>query len=313
MPSWTASDLPDLTGRTAIVTGANAGLGFVTASGLAAHGAEVILAVRNPANGAAAAERIRTALPDARVLVRVVDVAAQSSVREFAATVNGERDRIDLLVNNAGAENLGSRRTTVDGFEFHLGTNTLGHVTLTGLLLPLLGRGREPRVVSLSSITHKNAHLDFDDLQSERDFAPSRAYGMAKLATTVFGLELDRRLRRAGSPVISVLAHPGLSRSNFIDSAWRDRGPVGRMAGRLFSAIATQPTEQGARPQLYAAAAPGVVGGQFYGPDGRGERRGDVTLVHPSAEAADPAVGDRFWQAARQLTGTDFLSGGTPG
>lgn len=289
------------------MTGANAGLGFVTASELAAHGAEVILAVRSLTNGDAAAERIRSAHPGAKLSVQVVDVASQASVRHFAATVTGERDRLDLLVNNAGAENLGARRTTVDGFEFHLGTNTLGHVTLTGLLLPVLEKGIDARVVSLSSITHKNAHLDFDDLQSERRFDPNRAYGMAKLATTVFGLELDRRLRRAGSPVISVLAHPGLSRSDFIDSAWRDRGALGRAAGRLFSAIATQPTEQGALPQLHAAASPGVRGGSFFGPDGRGERRGEVASVRPSAEAADPATGTRFWNAAQELTGCEYL------
>lgn len=289
------------------MTGANAGLGFVTATELAAHGAEVILAVRNPANGYAAAERIRAAHPGARVSVQVVDVASQASVRKFAVTVTGALDRLDLLVNNAGAENLGARRTTVDGFEFHLGTNALGHFTLTGLVLPLLEKGPSARVVSLSSITHKNAHLDFDDLQSQRNFNPNRAYGMAKVATTVFGLELDRRLRRAGSSTISVLAHPGLSRSNFIDSAWQDRGPIGKAAGRLFSAIATQPTEHGALPQLHAATAAGVQGGDFYGPDGRGERRGHVTSVRPSREAADAAIGTRFWNAAQELTGYEYL------
>jgi NAD(P)-dependent dehydrogenase (short-subunit alcohol dehydrogenase family) len=279
----------------------------VTATELAAHGAAVILAVRNSANGDAAVERILAAHPGARVSVRVVDVASQASVRRFAAAVTGELDRLDVLVNNAGAENLGARRTTVDGFEFHLGTNTLGHFALTGLLLPLLERAASARVVSLSSITHKNAHLDFDDLQSEHGFNPNRAYGMAKLASTVFGLELDRRLRGARSSAISVLAHPGLSRSNFIDSAWQDRGPIGKAAGRLFSAVATQPTEQGALPQLYAATAAGVRGSDFYGPDGRGERRGDVTSVRPSLEAADPVIGTRFWDAAQELTGYEYL------
>lgn len=289
------------------MTGANAGLGFVTACGLAAHGGEVILAFRNRAKGDTAADRIRAAAPGAMVTVREIDVASQASVRAFAATVTDERERIDLLINNAGGQNLGARRTTVDGFEFHLGTNVLSPFALTGLLLPLLARGTGPRVVSLSSITHKRAHLDFDDPQSERSLSPLRAYAMAKLATTVFGLEPDHRLRSTGSPVISVLAHPGLSRSNFIDSAWKDRGPVGKAAGRLFSTLATQPTEQGALPQLRAATATRVKSGDFYGPDGRGERSGNVTPVSPSKEAADPATGTRFWNAAQQLTGYEYL------
>ena len=307
MTAWTASNIPDHSGRTAIVTGANAGLGLVTATELARHGAHVILAVRNTEAGDAAAGRIRSAAPTARVSVRRLDVASQAAVRRFAAAVADEHDRIDLLVNNAGAQNLGPRRTTVDGHEFHLGTNVLGHFALTGLLLPLLSKGEAPRVVSLSSITHKRAHLDFDDLQSQRNFTPTRAYAMSKLATTVFALELDRRLRTAGSPVISTLAHPGLSRSNFVGSAWQDRGRAGKALGRLFSAVATQPTERGALPQLYAATADGVRGGMFFGPGGRGELRGDVAPVRPSAEAGDPVTGERFWQVAERLTGLEYL------
>jgi NAD(P)-dependent dehydrogenase (short-subunit alcohol dehydrogenase family) len=163
----------------------------------------------------------------------------------------------------------------------------LGRFALTGHLLPAISRGQNPRVVSLSSITHKRAHLNFEDLQLEHRYNAYGAYGASKLATTMFGLELGRRLRAAGSPVSSVLAHPGLSRSNFIAHAWDDRGIVGRTTGQLFQLVATQPVEQGALPQLYAATAPGVRGGQFFGPEGRGERRGDVTEVHPSREAAD--------------------------
>lgn len=307
MTPWTASDIPDHSDRTAIVTGANAGLGLVTATELARHGAHVILAVRDTEAGGSAADRIRSAAPTARISVRRLDVASQAAVRRFAAAVADEHDRIDLLVNNAGAQSLGPRRTTVDGFEFHLGTNVLGHFALTGLLLPLLSTADAARVVSLSSITHRRARLDLDDLQSQRDFTPTRAYAMSKLATTVFALELDRRLRAAGSPVISTLAHPGLSRSHFVDSAWKDRGRVGRAMGRLFSAVATQPTERGALPQLYAATADGVGGGMFFGPGGRGELRGDVAQVRPSAEAADPVTGGRFWQAAQRLTGLEYL------
>ncbi|GAB2473912.1 oxidoreductase [Xylanimonas ulmi] len=307
MTHWTSSDIPDQGGRTAIVTGASSGLGLVTATELARHGAHVILAVRRPASGEAAATEIRAQVPGARLTVRALDVASLASVRVFASQITSEHDAVDLLVNNAGAENLAGRRSTVDGFEFHLGTNMLGHFALTGLLLDAITRGRAPRVVSLSSIMHRRAHLDFDDLQSERRFDAIRAYGASKLATTAFGIELDRRLRAAGSPVISTIAHPGISRSRFIEHAWQDRAPAARLLGRIFSAVATQPTEQGALNQLHAATASGVSGGDFFGPGGRGERRGQVTRVNASQEAQDPGVGRRLWRVAEALTGVVYL------
>jgi len=201
---------------------------------------------------------------------------------------------------------LGARRTTADGFELHLGTNMLGHFALTGLLLDNLAAAPAPRVVHLSSITHKNAHLNFDDLMSEHDYSASRAYGAAKLATTVFGLELHRRLRAAGSPIVSVLAHPGLSRTNLTPRAWEDRGPAGRILARA-GLLVTQPAERGAEPQLYAATAPGLHGGEFFGPSGFMEMRGRVTEVKPSTEAADPAIGKRLWLAAENLTEVTYL------
>lgn len=305
--NWNAADIPDQTGRLAVVTGANSGLGLVTATELARHGADVVLAVRNVAAGDAAARAIGDAVPGAALQVRRLDLASLDSVRAFAAGVADEHRRIDLLVNNAGLVILGPRQTTSDGFELHVGTNMLGHFALTGLLLPLVGAGDRPRVVSLSSITHKGAHLDLDDLMSERDYRAAPVYGVSKLATTVFALELDRRLRAAGSPVISTLAHPGLSGTNLTPRAWGDRGRAGRLLARLFVALTTQPVERGALPQLYAATAPGVRGGQFFGPSGPGETRGRVTEVRASAEASDPAVGQRLWDAAQELTGVRYL------
>jgi NAD(P)-dependent dehydrogenase (short-subunit alcohol dehydrogenase family) len=161
-------------------------------------------------------------------------------------------------------------------------------------------------VVNLSSIVHKRAHLAFDDLMSEHNYDASRAYGISKLATTVFGLELDRRLRAAGSPITSVLAHPGLSRTNLTPRAWEDSGLPGRIVARL-GLLVTQPVEQGAAPQLHAATAPGVRGGQFFGPSGCLELRGGVAEVRAGAEAADPAVGKRLWSAAEGLTGVGYL------
>ncbi len=306
MAAWSARQIPDQHGRVAVVTGANSGLGLVTATELARHGAQVVLAVRDTAAGERAVGLIRDAVPSASAAVRELDLASLSSVRAFAKALTADFPAIDLLINNAGMLLLGPAHTTSDGFELHLGTNMLGHFALTGLLLDALGRADAPRVVGLSSITHKNAHLDFDDLMSRRDYKAGRAYGGSKLATTVFGLELDRRLRAVGSPVISVLAHPGLSRSNFTPRAWEYRGRIGRIAARG-GLLATQPTERGAEPQLFAATDPGVRGGQFFGPSGPWEVRGPVTEVRPSAEAAAPATGQRLWTAAETLTGVAYL------
>ena len=301
MTGWTADRIPDQRGRVAVVTGANSGLGLVTATELARHGAHVVLAVRITAAGEQAARRI-----DGDTEVRELDLASLDSVRAFAAKLAVDHPAIDLLVNNAGVVLLGPRRTSADGFELQFATNALGHFALTGLLLENLAAARDARVVSLSSITHKNAHLDFDDLMSERGYRATAAYGRSKLATTLFGLELDRRLRAAGSPIASVLAHPGLTRTNLTPRAWEHRGRAGRVIARI-GLVATQSVERGALPQLHAATAPGVRGGQFFGPAGLGETRGRVTEARLSRDAADPAIGRRFWAAAEELTGVSYL------
>ncbi|MGC4860215.1 oxidoreductase [Micromonospora sp. DT41] len=301
MTGWTADRIPDQRGRVAVVTGANSGLGLVTATELASHGAHVVLAVRDTSAGEEAARRI-----GGDIEVRELDLASLASVRAFAAKLAGDHPAIDLLVNNAGVVLLGPRRTSADGFELQLATNMLGHFALTGLLLGNLAAAREARVVSLSSITHKNAHLDFDDLMFERNYRASTAYGRSKLASTIFGIELDRRLRAAGSPIVSALAHPGLTRTNLTPRAWEHRGRFGRLIARA-GLLATQPVEQGALPQLRAATEPGVRGGQFFGPALLGETRGRVTEARLSREAADPAVGKRLWAAAEELTGVSYL------
>jgi len=301
MTGWTADRIPDQHGRIAVVTGANSGLGLVTATELARHGAHVVLAVRNTAAGREAARRI-----GGDVEVRELDLASLDSVRAFAAQLAADHPVVDLLINNAGLVVLGPRRTTSDGFELHLGTNMLGPFALTGLLLGTLAGAPAPRVVSLSSITHKNAHLDFDDLMMERDYKPSPAYGRSKLATTIFGLELDRRLRATGSPIISTLAHPGLTRTNLTPRAWEHRGRLGRAISSV-GLLSTQSVEQGTLPQLRAATDPGVTGGQFFGPAGMWETRGRVTEAKLSRDAADPAIGRRLWAVAEDLTGVRYL------
>jgi NAD(P)-dependent dehydrogenase (short-subunit alcohol dehydrogenase family) len=301
MTGWTADRIPDQHGRVAVVTGANSGLGLVTATELARRSGHVVLAVRNTAAGEQAARRI-----GGDVEVRELDLASLDSVHTFAAKLVADHSAIDLLVNNAGVVLLGPRRTSADGFELHLATNMLGHFALTGLLLGNLAAAREARVVSLSSITHKNAHLDFDDLMFERDYRAAPAYGRSKLATTIFAVELDRRLRAAGSPIVSVLAHPGLTRTNLTPRAWEHRGRFGQLIASL-GLLVTQSVEQGALPQLHAATEPGVRGGQFFGPAGLWETRGSVTEARLSREAADPAVGKRLWSAAEELTGVSYL------
>ncbi|GAA0476994.1 short-chain dehydrogenase [Actinoplanes capillaceus] len=300
MTGWTNDHIPDQHGRIVVVTGANSGLGLVTAAELAHRGAHVVLAVRNTAAGEEAARRIGGV-----VEVRELDLASLDSVRAFAVKLTADHPALDLLVNNAGVVLLGPRRTSADGFELHLGTNMLGQFALTGLLLGNLAAARQARVVNLSSITHKNAHLDFDDLMFERDYRAPSAYGRSKLATTIFGVELDRRLRAAGLPIVSALAHPGLTRTNLTPRAWEHRGRLGRVVASL-GLLATQPVEQGALPQLRAATEPGVRGGQFFGPGRLWETRGPVTEARLSREATDPAVGERLWAAAEDLTGISY-------
>ncbi|MGC0423697.1 NAD(P)-dependent dehydrogenase (short-subunit alcohol dehydrogenase family) [Streptomyces sp. SAI-195] len=301
MAGWNTDRIPDQHGRIAVVTGANSGLGLVTATELARKGARVVFAVRDTAAGAEAARKV-----GGDTEVRELDLASLDSVRAFAAGLVSDHPVVDLLVNNAGVVLLGPRRISADGFELQFATNMLGHFTLTGLLLGTLSKAAEPRVVSLSSITHKSAHLDFEDLMSERDYRAAPAYGRSKLATTVFGVELDRRLRAAGSPIASVLAHPGLTRTNLTPRAWEHRGRLGRVIAWL-GLLATQSVEQGASPQLRAATEPGLSGGEFFGPAGLFETRGRVTEARLGREAADPAVGKRLWSAAEELTGIRYL------
>ncbi|MEV6283871.1 oxidoreductase [Kribbella sp. NPDC051770] len=295
------SILPDQSGRVAVVTGANSGLGLVTARELAGRGARVVLAVRNVVAGQEAARGIQ-----GEVEVRPLDLSSTPSVKAFADGVTTDHPVVDLLINNAGTMLLGPRRTDDNDFELQLSTNFLGHFALTGLLLDNLRAGPAARVVNVSSLTHRNAHLDFADLMSERDYQGTAAYGRSKLASTVFGIELDRRLRATRSSVLSVLAHPGLTRTNLTPQAWQHRGLFGRLVSTTVL-LGAQSAERGAAPQLHAATSPAVRGGQFFGPSGPGELRGSVTTARFSAEATDPAVGRRLWSAAEQLTGVSYL------
>lgn len=302
MTAWTADHIPDQTGRRVVVTGASSGLGEVTARELARKGAHVVLAVRSPSKGEASAARIRAVVPGAWLDIWELDLSALDSVRAFSARLVEEESTLDLLINNAGIMQTPASRTA-DGYELQLGTNHLGHFALTGLLLPALVRGERPRVVTVSSTEHKGGHLNFDDLQLEHGYAPRKAYQQSKLANTVFGLEFDRRLRAAGSPVRSVLAHPGYSATNL-----QSTGPTGLAAFimRISNTLIAQDAERGALPQLFAATAPDVQGGRFYGPSGFRQMRGAPTEVHALDAAYDPETGRRLWTVSEQLTGVTY-------
>jgi len=305
MSRWTTTDIPDLTGRTAVVTGANSGLGFHTSCGLARHGARVLLACRDAGRGAQALARVRSEAPAASVELEALDLADLASVRRFA-TWFGTDQGLDLLINNAGVMATPHRRT-VDGFELQLGTNHLGHFALTGLLLPRLLSRPGARVVTVSSCMHRAGHIDFGDLQSERRYLKWSAYGQSKLANLLFAFELDRRLKAADADVLSVAAHPGWAATNL-----QAAGP--RMAGReleekashLINRVVAQSDAQGALPVLCAAVSPDVVGGDYFGPDGPFEMRGYPHRVGTTRSARDEQKARRLWALSEELTGVRF-------
>lgn len=299
---WTAEQIPDQSKRVSVVTGANNGLGLATARALAGRGGHVILAVRDEAKGSRAAAEITAAHPGAQLEVRQVDLADLESVRAFSDRLHAERTSVDVLINNAGLM-APPRTLSPQGNEVQFAANHLGHFALTGLLLDLLAAGNDPRVVTVSSPNHRKATIFFDDITGEKKYSPMGYYDQSKLANAVFGWQLHQRLTAAGSPVRSLLAHPGYTSTNLQTSA-----PVAMVKflfGRLLLPLAQSP-EQGALPTLYAATVPGVEGGQFIGPDGMGELRGAPTRVELAPRAADAATGARLWELSEELTSVRF-------
>jgi NAD(P)-dependent dehydrogenase (short-subunit alcohol dehydrogenase family) len=311
MPHWTAADIPDQSGITAIVTGGNSGIGYITALDLARKGAKVILACRSLPKAEAAAQQIRAQVPGAAIEARVLDLASQPSVHKFAQDYLASGQPLHLLINNAGVMDIPKRTETPDGFEMQFGTNVLGHFALTGLLLPALittaaTAAKPPRIVTLSSIKHKMGKIYLDDLQLTQSYTPGKAYGQSKLGDLMFAFELDRRLRAENIPVLSIAAHPGVAETNlFVRDAVAWQRPMRVAVGKVISLVMNT-VERGALPTLYAATDSAAVSGGYYGPQGLLEVRGYPGPANIAAQAKDETVAAALWEKCEALTGVRF-------
>jgi NAD(P)-dependent dehydrogenase (short-subunit alcohol dehydrogenase family) len=298
MAHWSFEDIPAQAGKTAVVTGANAGIGFETARALANAGAHVVLACRSPERGQAALERLEGEERSGSVELMMLDLADLSSVRSFATKLTEQNERLDLLVNNAGVM-VPPFSQTPEGFELQFAVNFLGHFALTGLLMEPLEKVAAARVVTLSSLAHRGGRIDFDNLAGEKKYRAWSAYQRSKLACLVFTLELGRRLAKAGSTIVSAAAHPGATKSDL----QRHDGLM-KFGADAFG----MDTAKGALPTLYAATAPGVSGGDYYGPRGIYEMWGYPAAAHVHRRAKDEAVASKLWSLAEQATDVAFLS-----
>lgn len=295
----TPADIPQQSGRTAVVTGATGGLGYETALALARAGADVILTGRDDRKGQSAIAKISGEVIGARVSYQHLDLASLASVADFAERMQA-RPSVDLLINNAGVMALPRRQTTADGFEMQFGTNHLGHFALTARLMPLLRRASYPRVVSVSSLAHRTGLIDFADLQGARLYSAWKAYAQSKLACLIFALELQRRSDAAGWNLCSNAAHPGFARTNLFAS-----GPGGlvSIATGFAAPLFGHSAADGARPILFAATDTNAKPGAYYGPSGIGELRGSPAPALIMPQARDPATAAKLWDVSERLTG----------
>ncbi|MGP4057038.1 SDR family NAD(P)-dependent oxidoreductase [Mycobacterium sp. 4D054] len=299
---WTAADVPDQSGRVAVVTGANTGIGYETAAVLAGRGARVVIAVRNLDKGRKAADDIARRHPGADVTLQELDLSSLASVREAADALRLAFPRIDLLINNAGVM-YPPKQVTADGFELQFGTNHLGHFALTGLLLDTLLDVPGSRVVTVASIAHNiRAGIRFDDLQWEHGYNRVAAYGQSKLANLMFSYELARRLAAKGAPTIAVAAHPGISNTELM----RHIPGSGLPGFSKLAGLVTNSPAVGALATLRAATDPGARGGQYYGPSGIRELVGHPVLVSSNAISRDEDVQRRLWTVSEELTGVRY-------
>jgi NAD(P)-dependent dehydrogenase (short-subunit alcohol dehydrogenase family) len=306
MTHWTAAQIPPQHGKLAYVTGANSGIGFHTTLELARKGATVIMACRDLAKAEAARKRILNEISAAQLEIAQLDLASLASVRAAAQSFLATNRRLDILINNAGIMALPERRVSPDGFELQLATNHFGHFALTGLLLPSILAAPAARIVTVSSIAHRGATMDFTNLNWEHGYKPWPAYRRTKLANLLFGFELHRRLTRAQSPASSVIVHPGVSSTNLFAAGPGSGGGLVAKIIPLFIALVGQSDAQGALPTLYAATSPDAQAGRFYGPDGFRQMRGYPVEVRAEQQAYDEPLAAQLWRVSEQSTGVHY-------
>ena len=304
MSLWPGAKLPDLSGKTIIITGANSGIGYYAALELAKAGADVVMACRSAQKGAAAVAKINAEAPG-RARFLPLDLADFTSVRNFAAAFKEGAGKLDILINNAGVMAPPQRQVTAQGYELQFGVNFLGHFLLTALLLTTLMNAPAPRVVQISSIAHRQGKIAFDDLQYERRYVPWAAYQQSKLAMLVFAEELQRRSDAGGWGLLSLAAHPGIAATELVTNGPGNKSlmAIGMNLAKLF---VVQPGDAGAWPTILAAVDAAAKPGAYYGPAGFGEFRGPPGLARIMPAALDKATGKKLWDMAEALTGADF-------
>jgi len=312
---WQTADIPSLTGKRVLITGANSGIGYFAALKLARKGAHVLLACRDPKRGEDALNRLQSDSPGTNAELVILDLASLASVRSFAAGELALKRPLHLLINNAGVMAPPKRVETADGFELQFGTNVLGHFALTGLLLPALdmaaaASSEPPRIVTIASIAHKGGKINFDDLQSAKSYSPRGAYQQSKLANLMLAFELDRRLRAAHSRILSIAAHPGVASTNIFRTGNYSafERTIRNVAAHAIASLLNTDAE-GALPTLYAATSPDAVTGGYYGPQSLMETRGHIVgSAKVAPQARDQAAAARLWAVSQDLTGVRYLS-----
>jgi NAD(P)-dependent dehydrogenase (short-subunit alcohol dehydrogenase family) len=303
MANWTIADIPSQKGKLAVVTGATGGLGYETALGLAQAGAEVVLAGRSDEKGRDAIQRIRQQVPSSKIRFERVDLGSLASVADFSNRILAQDRPIDLLINNAGVMTPPKRKTTADGFELQFGTNHVSHFALTGRLLPLLRRGCQTRIVTVSSLAHRQGRVNFDDLQSDRSYKPSFLYRQSKLANLLFTFELQRRSDANGWGLMSNAAHPGAANTDLLTNGPGTHTLIKKLNAKLLLPLIGHSAAAGALPTLFAATSPDAKPAGYYGPKGIYELKGPVAPAFVAPKAKDIAVARRLWDVSEELSG----------